>query len=340
MKAKPHVGTDRLKTVVGNVIKEIEKRGGEVIMNCRLDGLSKNADGTLTAKTSKGDILAGCAVLATGHSARDTYSMLMSAGYAIEAKPFSVGVRIEHLRDDIDSATYGRFAGDPRLGAAEYNFSDTSGRGVYTFCMCPGGEVVAAATESGGVVVNGMSRMARDGRNSNSAIAVTVRREDYGGGVDNAINYQRTLERAAFEAGGGDFAAPIQTVGDFLSGCVKHEPSRVLPTYMNGNNCKLANIGNILPSYISEELKKGIVSFGKRRRGFDSPDAVLSGLETRTSSPVRILRRDDLTAETDALVYPCGEGAGYAGGITSAAVDGIRVACAVIERFSLPKNKI
>lgn len=339
IKAKPHVGTDRLKTVVNNVIKGIERCGGEVIMNCRLERLIKNSDGSLTAKTSKGDFFVGCAVLATGHSARDTYSMLMSEGYSLEAKPFSVGVRIEHLREDIDRSTYGKFAGDPRLGAAEYNFSDTTGRGVYTFCMCPGGEVVAAATEDGGVVVNGMSCLARDGRNSNSAIAVTVRREDYGGGVENAVNYQRELERAAFAAGGGEFVAPIQTVGDFLAGCVKNEPSRILPTYMNGNNCRITDIGNILPSYITNELKKGIVAFGKRRQGFDAPDALLTGLETRTSSPVRILRRDCMASETEDLVYPCGEGAGYAGGITSAAVDGIKVASAIIERFSLPKLK-
>jgi len=339
VKAKPHVGTDVLKGVVGNIIKQIEKNGGEVIMNCRLEGLLKNTDGTLTAKTSKGEFPAGCAILAIGHSARDTYSMLMAEGCEIEAKPFSVGVRIEHLREDIDKATYGRFAGDPRLGAAEYNFSDTTGRGVYTFCMCPGGEVVAAATEDGGVVVNGMSHMARNGINSNSAIAVSVRREDYGGTAPLAINYQRELERAAFRAGAGAFTAPVQTVGDFLEGCVKNEPGRVLPTYMNGQNYRVTDIGSILPGYITEELRKGIISFGKRRQGFDAPDAVLTGLETRTSSPVRIIRRENFTSQNDDLVYPCGEGAGYAGGITSAAVDGIKVACAVIERFALPKLK-
>ncbi len=340
IKAKPHVGTDKLKTVVGNLVAKIEKLGGTVMMNCRMDGIIKNPDGTLTVKTSKGDILCGALVLATGHSARDTYSMLMSRGFSIESKPFSVGVRIEHLREDIDRSTYGEFAGDPRLGAAEYNFSDTTGRGVYTFCMCPGGEIVAAATENGGVVVNGMSNMARNGRNSNSAIAVSVRREDYGGSVEAAINYQRNLERAAFIAGGGDFSAPIQTVGDFLCGEAKHEPSRVIPTYMGGNAYRVTDIGKILPDYITEELKKGIISFAKRRKGFDAPDAVLSGLETRTSSPVRILRNEELTSDSDDLVYPCGEGAGYAGGITSAAVDGIRVATAIIGRFALPKSRI
>ena len=204
--------------------------------------------------------------------------------------------------------------------------------------MCPGGEVVAAATEDGGVVVNGMSHMARDGKNSNSAIAVSVRPSDFGGTVEGAINYQRTLERAAFNAGGGKYSAPVQTVGDFLLGCVKNEPRRVLPTYMGGSNYKVTDIGAILPNYITEELKKGIVSFAKRREGFDSPDAVLTGLETRTSSPLRILRNEALTATNDDLVYPCGEGAGYAGGITSAAVDGIKVAVALIKRFSLPRN--
>jgi len=302
VKAKPHVGTDQLKTVVNNVIEKIKENGGEVIMNCRFDGYRKNTDGTLTVNTTKGDLVVGCIILATGHSARDTYSVLMSDGHNIEAKPFSVGVRIEHLREDIDRATYGRFAGDPRLGAAEYNFSDTTGRGVYTFCMCPGGEVVAAATEDGGVVVNGMSHMARDGKNSNSAIAVSVRPSDFGGTVEGAINYQRTLERAAFNAGGGKYSAPVQTVGDFLLGCVKNEPRRVLPTYMGGSNYKVTDIGAILPNYITEELKKGIVSFAKRREGFDSPDAVLTGLETRTSSPLRILRNEALTATNDDLV--------------------------------------
>ncbi len=336
LKAKPHIGTDILQDVVCNLIKHIEDLGGEVILNCRLDSIKKNSDKTNTAHTSKGDIVCGCIVLATGHSARDTYSMLMSSGFELVAKPFSVGVRIEHLREDLDLATYGKFAGDPRLGAAEYNFSDTTGRGVYTFCMCPGGEVVAAATEHGGLVVNGMSRRSRDGKNSNSAIAVTVNREDYGSSVVGAIEYQRSLERRAFAAGGNDYSVPVQTVGDFLNGTFGTEPTKVQPSYMGGGSYRIANLSAEIPDYIASELKKGIISFSKKRQGFDDPCAVLSGFETRTSSPVRILRNESLTTDKDDLIYPCGEGAGYAGGITSAAVDGLRIAEKIISRFSAP----
>lgn len=333
VKAKPHIGTDVLQTVVDNVIKKIQMLGGEVRLNCRLDMIKKNADGTLTAVTTSGDIQAGCIVLATGHSARDTYSMLGEKGFKLEPKPFSVGVRIEHLQKDIDRALFGKHAGDARLGKGEYNFSDTTGRGVYTFCMCPGGEVVAAATEQGGVVVNGMSRHARDGRNANSAIAVTVNPEDYGSTVDGAVGYQRALERAAYRAGGGEFTAPIQTVGDFLEGKLINEPTTVQPTY-RGGKCKVADIAELFPQYITNELRKGIRSFGRRLSGFDAPTALLTGVETRTSSPIRIVRNDSLIAVGYERVYPCGEGAGYAGGITSAAVDGIRVATAIMERFA------
>ncbi|MBR2479593.1 MAG: hypothetical protein IKB47_04220 [Clostridia bacterium] len=334
VKAKPHIGTDVLRSVVENLYNRIRSAGGEIHLGCRLDRIFKNTDGSLTAITGRGEIVCGCAVLATGHSARDTYTMLMNEGFVLEAKPFSVGVRIEHLREDIDRALYGDAAGDTRLGHAEYNFSDTTGRGVYTFCMCPGGEVVAGATEDGGVVVNGMSCRARDGVNSNSAIAVSVNREDYGGDVVSAISYQRNLERAAFELGGGNYTAPMQTVGDFLSGSYGTEPTRVQPSYMGGGRCKVADLSSIFPSYITAELKRGIVSFGRRLHGFDSASALLTGVETRTSSPVRMPRGEELTALGNDLVYPCGEGAGYAGGITSAAVDGIRVAERIISRFA------
>ena len=334
LKAKPHIGTDVLAVVVGNAVERIRANGGEVVFNCRYEGHTKRADGSICAKTSIGDISCACIVLALGHSARDTYTVLRKNGFTLEAKPFSVGVRIEHLREDIDRALYGKHAGDARLGAGEYNFSDTRQRGVYTFCMCPGGSVVAAATEDGGVVVNGMSSRGRDLINSNSAIAVTVLREDYGGTVESAIAFQRQLERAAFRAGGGDYRAPVQTVGDFLNGKHGTEPVRVQPSYMGGNNFTLASLSDHMPEFVSESLKRGIVSFGKRLAGFDSPDAVLTGFETRTSSPVRILREAEMTSISDPLVYPCGEGAGYAGGITSAAVDGLRIANSILCRFA------
>ncbi len=336
-KAKPHIGTDILRTVVDNILSRIEALGGTLMYNCRMESLGRGRDGTLTVSTTRGELCCGPLILAVGHSARDTYAMLMEKGFLLLPKPFSVGVRVEHLQEDIDKAMFGELAGHPRLGHAEYSLSDTTGdRGVYTFCMCPGGQVVAAASEHGGLVVNGMSHYARDGKNANSAIAVSVRPEDYGNSVSGAIEFQRRLERAAFAAGGGDYAAPIQTIGDFMQDRVSREPCRVLPTYMDGH-CRVASLGEILPSFVSAGLKRGLSAFDRRLPGFAASDGVLSAVETRTSAPVTIKRTEALFAEACDLVYPTGEGAGYAGGITSAAADGIRVALAVMSRFS---NKI
>lgn len=333
IKAKPHIGTDVLKTVVNNIYQRIIDLGGEIIMNCRLDDIKLEDHFSNIAQTTMGDIPFECMVLAIGHSARDTYKMLISREVEIEAKAFSVGVRIEHLQSDIDRALFGDFAGNIHLGHAEYNLSDTNGRGVYTFCMCPGGEVVAAATEQGGLVINGMSKYARDGKNSNAAIAVTVRRDDFGDTVDGAIDFQRSIEQAAFISGGKCYNAPIQTVGDFLNDVLIHEPTKVLPTYMGGNRFTMSDMTHIYPEFVINELKKGITSFGKRIQGFDSDNAILTAAETRTSSPVRILRTEAMTSINNAYIYPCGEGAGYAGGITSAAVDGIKVAEKIISNF-------
>ena len=333
-KAKPHIGTDVLRGVVDNILKRVEQLGGTLMYRCRLDSISRGLANTVIAHTSEGDISCGALILAIGHSARDTYSMLMDKGYTLVPKPFSVGVRIEHLQENIDRALFGDHAGDPMLGKGEYNLSDTrGGRGVYTFCMCPGGEVVAAASEEGGVVVNGMSHYARDGRNANAALAVSVSPEDYGNDVRAAIAFQRRLEQAAFALGGSGYAAPIQTVGDFMQGTLCHEPSTVLPTYMNGY-CKVAPLDGILPHFVSEGLRRGIALFDKRLSGFGDERAILTAVETRTSAPLTIKRTEALTALENDLVYPCGEGAGYAGGITSAAVDGIRAAMAVMARFS------
>jgi uncharacterized FAD-dependent dehydrogenase len=265
--------------------------------------------------------------------------MLMKKGFSIEPKAFSVGMRIEHFASEIDKSMYGDFAGHPALGHAEYNLShNTKERGVYTFCMCPGGEVVAAASEDGGVVVNGMSHRARDGRNANSAVVVSVRCEDYpqvdGNAALGAIAYQRMIERAAFAAGGGNYTAPIQTVGDFLRGQVRHEPSCVVPTYRDASAVKLADLSTVFPAYVTEHLRYGLTSFDRKVSGFAAEHAVLTGAETRTSAPVRILRGEDFCAIGHPLIYPCGEGAGYAGGITSAAVDGLRVAMAMIGRYA------
>jgi len=333
IKAKPHIGTDILRQVVKNIFAEIRRLGGEIICNCRFEDFIEYSD-IVGVLTSNGEMKGGALVLAVGHSARDTYSKLIQKKLVIEPKPFSVGVRVEHLQEDIDTALYGRFAGDERLGRGEYTLSDTTGeRGVYTFCMCPGGEVMGAASEEGGVVVNGMSYHARNGKNANSAVAVGVSTNDYGNDPKQAIAFQRNIERTAFTAGGGGYTAPIQTMEDFLNGVLKHEPMRIQPTYMNGN-VAVCNIEEILPCFVTEALRRGFASFGRKIKGFDAADAILTGVETRTSSPVRILRNEAFTAIGRELIYPCGEGAGYSGGITSSAVDGIKVAQAIMARYT------
>lgn len=341
LKAKPHIGTDILRGVVDNMLSEIKRLGGEVIYRCKLTDIEES-DGYVVAKTTKGDFLCSTLVLAPGHSARDTYRMLIEKNFSISAKPISVGVRIEHKRSFIEQALYGRFAGVASLGAAEYALSDTKGeRGVYTFCMCPGGEVVAAASEDGGVVVNGMSSYARDGENSNSAIAVSVRPDDFepidGSLALGAIEYQRRIERAAFAAGGGDYSVPVQTVGDFLDNKRGSQPRGVMPTYMGGTCFKVADMDDILPDYVTKTLRYGLLSFDNKIKGFATDEALLSGAETRTSAPIRILRGEDMRAIGMGNIYPCGEGAGYAGGITSAAVDGVKVALAIAARFAPPE---
>lgn len=344
--AKPHVGTDRLLGVVDGITKRIVSLGGEVRFGTKLTDLSlKNGRvDSILADTIDGSekIKVGALIFAVGHSARDSFAMLSERGVSLLPKPFSVGIRVEHLQEDIDRALYGDFAerldrrGKKLLPPGEYSLShrerqsglvsDTA-RGVYSFCMCPGGEVVAAASENGGVVTNGMSRYARDGKNANAAIAVSVFPEDIGGGWDAGIKFQRELEKAAFTAGGSDYSAPVETLGDFLHGKTTHftEPGRVTPTYMDGKY-RLADMSSILPGFVSDMLKKGFTDFGRKLRGFDMPEAVLTGVETRTSSPVRIPRNDLLTSAAADNLYPCGEGAGYAGGITSAAIDGINSA--------------
>jgi uncharacterized FAD-dependent dehydrogenase len=337
--AKPHIGTDVLCTVVDRMIARITELGGEVRFHTAFRGSNITERRISSVNTNNGDIEAGAVVLAVGHSARDTYEQLMSSGLSIEAKSFSVGVRIEHLTEDINRAMYGDYASDPRLGHAEYALShNTKQRGVYTFCMCPGGEVVAAASEEGGVVVNGMSNRNRDGLNSNSAVVCSVFREDYGATPERAIALQRKIERAAFAAGGSDYSAPIMTFGDFASGKLSHEPSRVLPTYMNGG-VRLANVSDYLPPVVADGIKNAVFAFDKRISGFASPDAILTGAETRTSAPLRILRNNETRLALGyENLYPAGEGAGYAGGITSAAIDGIRTAIALMGKYKAPRH--
>ncbi len=325
--AKPHIGTDKLLGVVNNIAARITELGGEIRYNTRLDGIEMRNGKAVAVKTQNGEIPCSTVILAIGHSARDTYYYLKSAGFKLVPKPFSVGVRIEHLREDIDRAIYGKYAGDPRLGSAEYALSKRIGEDcVYTFCMCPGGEVVAAASEEGGVVTNGMSRYKRDGRNSNAAIAVNVMPEG------DPIEFQRDLERRAYELGGRDYSAPIMTVGDFMRKTSGRKPSRVTPTYRKGK-VREANLRKLFPERINSMLEVGIKDFNNKIDGFASPSAILTGVESRTSAPLRIMRNEALVADGFDNIYPCGEGAGYAGGITSAAVDGIRVAEEIIKRY-------
>lgn len=329
--AKPHIGTDILRRVVENAASRITECGGEIMYNTSLLSVGERKNGTRVLHTSNGDVEAGVTLLAIGHSARDTYEMLLERGTAIEAKDFSVGFRIEHFKRDIDRALYGDFAGHKAIPYGEYNLSyNTKARGVYTFCMCPGGEVVAGASEQGGLCVNGMSHFARNGKNSNSAVCVSVFKNDYGNTPRDAIEFQRRLERAAFTAGGGDYSAPVQSVGAFLG--TSDGSAAVEPTYMGGR-VKEAKLSQLLPSELCETLKAGLFDFGRKIKGFDASGAMLSGLETRTSAPLRILRGDEFTMNGESDIYPGGEGAGYAGGITSAAADGIKIAEKIISRY-------
>lgn len=328
-KAKPHIGTDVLREVVRNFDRKISSLGGEIRYNTKAEDIR---DGRLS--TRDGELEFDALVLAIGHSARDTYSSLISAGFSLEAKPFSVGVRAEHLQSDIDRALFGAHAGDDSLGRGEYQLSYRRGeRGCYTFCMCPGGEVVPSSSEEGGVVTNGMSRRARDGVNANAAVCVSVLPTDFGSDPLRAIEFQRSLERAAFRAGGGDYTAPMQTVGDLLGGTSGTDFSKIVPTY-RGGLVRPVDLTKILPRIVTEMLREGLHDFGRKIKGYDAPCVPLTGVETRTSAPVRILRGDDLTALGRGTIYPCGEGAGYAGGIVSAGVDGIRVAQSIMARFA------
>lgn len=328
-KAKPHIGTDVLRDVVKNFDRRIKELGGEIRYNTAVTSVD-----TGRVVTEDGAIDASAVILAIGHSARDLYSTLFKSGFAMEAKPFSVGVRIEHLQRDIDRAMYGDEALSEILGHAEYSLSRRRGdRGVYSFCMCPGGEVVTAASETGGVVTNGMSNRKRDGKNANAAIAVSVLKDDFGGDPMRAIEFQRSLERAAFVAGGGDYSAPVQSFGRFLDGRAGFDIGDVSPTY-GGGRVAGAELSSLLPDFVTSMLREGIAAFGGEIKGFDGERIPLTGFETRTSAPLRILRGEDLCALGHDGIYPCGEGAGYAGGIVSAAVDGIRAASAVIRRFA------
>ena len=335
---KPHVGTDLLRGVIRNIRAEIESLGGEVRFNTALTGLTVRGGRLAGITTTAGDIACEQLILAVGHSARDTFAVLHRQGLPLECKPFSVGFRAEHLQTDIDESLYHSAAGHPALPKGEYQLSSHVGGGrcVYTFCMCPGGVVCGAASEAGGVVTNGMSLHARDGKNANAAVVVSVDGRDFDNDPAKAVAFQRGLEQAAFRAGGGGYTAPAQTVGSFLSGGGELALDRVQPSYPRG--VTPCNLGRLLPDELSAALRQGLGDFGRKMAAYRAPDAVLTGLETRTSSPVLLVRgKDDLQCLSLPGLYPCGEGAGYAGGIMTAAVDGVRCAAKLMENFAPQK---
>ncbi len=327
--AHPHIGTDLLQKVVKSIRREIESLGGKVLFRHKLINLEQTHSGCKITLDS-GDIFSAPALfLATGHSSHDTYRMLLEKGFSIIAKDFSVGVRIEHFQKEVEKSLYGRELGEnDLLPKAEYSVSHREGaRGVYSFCMCPGGLVMASAADDGSIVTNGMSYHARSRENSNSALAVSVLKTDFGSHPLRAIEFQREIERRAFLVS-GDFRAPAQTVGDFLNGSKTTSFTGVQPTYPHGVTG--ARLDDVLPLFVSDMLKIGLRRFGNTHSFFKDMSAPLTGVETRTSSPVRIERGENFTALGFKNVYPCGEGAGWAGGITSAAVDGLKCAEAYI----------
>ena len=342
--AKPHVGSDVLPHVVTEIVHQIEEAGGEVRTRCRMVDLDTtgNVIRGVTLVTTDDDgtereerVPTSCVVLACGHSARDIFELLRDRSVTMERKTFAMGVRIEHLQADVDRALYGPAAGHPALGAAPYSLSChlPSGRSAFSFCMCPGGYVVSAASETGGVCTNGMSLSDRAGANANSGLLANVFPEDLPG--DDAlagVELQRSCERAAFAAGGGAYVAPAQLVGDFLAGVPSSGGGRVRPTYPRG--VAWGDIAPCLPPYIAETLREAIPVLGRKLRGFDAADAVLTGVETRSSSPVRVTRGEDGQSVSTRGLWPVGEGAGYAGGIMSAATDGILAAEKIVTSLS------
>jgi uncharacterized FAD-dependent dehydrogenase len=342
--AHPHIGTFRLVTMVESLRRTIEALGGEYRFQQRVSDLLIDTDARGQRQMrgvvldSGEQIASDHVVLAVGHSARDTFAMVHERGVQIEAKPFSLGVRIEHPQSRIDQARFGTSAGHPDLGAADYKLSHacSNGRTAYSFCMCPGGTVVAAASEPGRLVTNGMSQYSRNERNANAGIVVDITPErDFPGHPLAGIALQRQWEEAAFQAGGGDYLAPAQRVGDFLVDRPSTALGAVVPSYRPG--VRPTDLSTCLPDFVIAAIREALPVFGRQIPGFDDPDAVMTGVETRTSSPVRIPRGKDFQSLNTTGLYPAGEGAGYAGGILSAAVDGIKVAEALALAMITPQ---
>jgi uncharacterized FAD-dependent dehydrogenase len=335
--AHPHIGTFRLVSMVERMRAEIIALGGEIRFQSRVTGLQIEEGRVRGVTLADGEpIAAEHVVLALGHSARDTFAMLHDAGVFMEAKAFAVGFRIEHPQTLIDKARHGPNAGNPLLGAADYKlvYHASNGRAVYSFCMCPGGQVVAATSEPNCVVTNGMSQYSRAERNANAGLVVNVTPEDFGGTINPlaGIDFQRKLEAHAFELGGGTYEAPGQLVGDFLAGRASTQLGSVTPSYQPGVH--LTDLASALPDFAIAAIREAIPAFDRQIRGFALSDAVLTGVETRTSSPLRLTRGDDMQSLNVRGLYPAGEGAGYAGGILSAGIDGIRVAEAVATQIN------
>lgn len=329
--SKPHIGTFKLVTMVEKMRARIIELGGEIRFSSRVDDILRDGEQLTGVRLSDGtELHSRYVVLAVGHSARDTFEMLYQRGVYIEAKPFSVGFRIEHRQSMIDECRYGASAGHPLLGAADYKLVHhcSNNRTVYSFCMCPGGTVVAAASEEGRVVTNGMSQYSRNERNANSAIVVGIDPErDYPGHPLAGIELQRKLEAQAFVLGGSNYDAPAQRVGDFLAGVPSTEFGDVLPSYTPG--VKLTDLSHVLPDFVIAAIREAIPAFDKQIKGFARDEGLLTGVETRTSSPICIKRGADYQSLNTKGLFPAGEGAGYAGGILSAGIDGIKVAEAV-----------
>jgi hypothetical protein len=334
---KPHIGTDKLRIVVKNIRQRILSLGGEIEFEAKVTDVDSK-DGQLAGIVVNDNRYISCnvALLGIGHSARDTYEMLYRRGIAMEAKAFAIGVRIEHPQPLIDKAQFGPAAGQEKLGAADYALvyhDKSSGRTAYSFCMCPGGVVVAAASEPGGVVTNGMSLYQRNSGIANSALVVNVDPADYGGQVLGGVEFQRRYEQLAFESGGGNYCAPVQTVGDFLDNKTGSINGLTGPSYRPGTQA--ANLRQCLPGFVTDTLAQALPEFDRKIKGFAHPQAILTGVETRTSAPVRLVRTPDYQSVTTAGFYPIGEGAGYAGGIMSAALDGLNAAIEVIKKYKI-----
>ncbi len=328
--SKPHIGTFRLVSMIEKMRANILELGGDIRFGARVEGLLLDQAQVRGVKLADGEeVRSDHVVLAIGHSARDTMQILHRQGVFMEAKPFSIGFRIEHPQSLVDAARFGDFAGHPILGAADYRLVHhcKNGRSVYSFCMCPGGTVVAATSEVGQVVTNGMSQYSRNERNANAGLVVGIDPRDYPGGPLAGIEFQRRWERKAFELGGSDYSAPAQRVGDFLARRASTELGSVLPSYTPG--VRLGTLDEALPDYAIVAIREAIPALDKQLKGFALPDAILTGVETRTSSPVRITRDADYQSVNTRGLYPAGEGASYAGGIYSAAIDGIEIAQAV-----------